>query len=48
MTIRIDGELYERLRLQAFERRVSQVAIIREGIEKRVAELEAEAGTGAI
>jgi predicted DNA-binding protein len=41
MTIRITGELYERLRRQAFEHRVSQSEIVREGIESRVAELEA-------
>jgi predicted DNA-binding protein len=41
MTIRIGPELYERLRRQAFEHRVPLSAIVREGTEKRVAELEA-------
>ncbi len=41
MTIRISGDLYERLRRQAFENRVPQSVIVREGIEQRVAELEA-------
>lgn len=41
MTLRLDGELYERLRTAAFKRRVSRAAIIREGLEARLADLEA-------
>jgi predicted DNA-binding protein len=43
MTIRISPELYERLRRQAFEHRIPLSVIVREGTEKRVAELEAGA-----
>jgi predicted DNA-binding protein len=38
MTIRLPKELYERLRLAAFEDRTSQAAIITEGVELRLAE----------
>ena len=38
MTIRLPKELYERLRLAAFEDRTSQAAIITEGVELRLTE----------
>jgi predicted DNA-binding protein len=47
LTLRLEPDLYERLRLLAFERRVSLASIIREGTEARVAELEAEAAARA-
>lgn len=47
MSLRIDPELYERLRLAAFERRVAQAAIIREAIEARLDELDAASAPDA-
>jgi predicted DNA-binding protein len=46
LTLRLEPDLYERLRLLAFKRRVSLASIIREGTEARLAELEAETAAG--
>lgn len=48
LSLRIDPELYERLRTTAFERRVSQSAIIRDGLAAELARIDSEAaGTDA-
>jgi predicted DNA-binding protein len=47
LTVRLEPDMYERLRLAAFERRVPQAVIIREGLEARLAAIEAEARDNA-
>ena len=42
MTLRLPDDVYERLRMAAFKRRTSQTAIIREALEVRLAEIEAQ------
>lgn len=39
LTIRLPKELYEKLRLRAFEKRTSQTAIITEALAERIAEV---------
>jgi predicted DNA-binding protein len=46
MTIRLPKELYERLRREAFEKRVSQASIIVEAVENRLTS-EKEGQNGA-
>ena len=46
ITFRLPGDLYERLRRVAFELRMPMNTIATEGIEARVAELEAQAAKG--
>lgn len=46
MSVRIPEDLYEQLRVAAFERRVPMNTLVSEGIELRLAELKAAATEG--
>ena len=46
MTLRLPEELHKRLRRVAFELEVSMKAIVVEGVERRVTELEAKMREG--
>jgi len=45
LTIRVPEDLYEQLRRAAFEARVPMNSLVTEGIELKLAELKAAAGT---
>jgi predicted transcriptional regulator len=44
MSIRMSGELYERMRKLAFDRRISMSKLFRQALEDLMAKLESEAG----
>lgn len=47
MTLRLEAPLFERLRSAAFQRNVSRSDLVRESLEAHLAEIEAEAASGA-